>query len=129
MLAHGLRCRLRVSGLDDAKQLSVILRRAAQRVVVRGPPRRAALDDNRRAIEETATLAAAGAAGSAAVLVLVAGGLPDRSERLTAARARVRDALAELVPEAQAMGLRSLSNLCTPCMPRTVRPSPPWVRP
>ena len=70
-----------------------------------GALRRAALDDNRRAIEETAELAAAGAPGSAAVLVLVAGGLPDPPGRLAEARARVGDALSELVPEAQAMGV------------------------
>lgn len=70
-----------------------------------GPLRRAALDDNRRAIEETATLAAAGAPGSSAVLVLVAGGLPKGTKQLAAARARVRDALAELAPDAQAAGV------------------------
>ncbi len=70
-----------------------------------GPARRQALDDNRRAIDETATLAAAGAPGSAAVLVLVVGGLPSDSRDLAGARARVRDALAELAPEAQAAGV------------------------
>ncbi|WP_223694312.1 sugar phosphate isomerase/epimerase family protein [Leifsonia poae] len=72
---------------------------------VEGPTRRASLDDNRRAIDETATLAAAGAPGSAAVLVLVAGGLPDGSTDLTGARARMRDAVAELEPEARATGV------------------------
>lgn len=70
-----------------------------------GPARRAAIDDNRRAIEEAATLAAAGATGSTAVLVLVAGGLPDGSRDLVAARGRVRDALEELVPDAEAAGV------------------------
>jgi len=70
-----------------------------------GPERRAALDDNRRAIDETATLAAAGAAGSEAVLVLVAGGIPDGSRDLAGARSRVRDALAELAPDAAAAGV------------------------
>ncbi|CAN7411806.1 sugar phosphate isomerase/epimerase [Microbacterium sp. LjRoot45] len=70
-----------------------------------GPARRAAIDDNRRAIEEAATLAAAGAPGSTAVLVLVAGGLPDGSRDLVAARGRVRDALEELVPDAEAAGV------------------------
>jgi len=70
-----------------------------------GTARRAAMDDNRRAIEETATLAAAGAAGSQAVLVLVVGGLPEGSRDLAGARSRVRDALAELAPEAEAAGV------------------------
>jgi sugar phosphate isomerase/epimerase len=71
-----------------------------------GPQRRAALDDNRRAIAETAALAAAGAPGSAAVLVLVAGGLPAGSTDLIGARARVADAIAELEPEARAVGVQ-----------------------
>ncbi|WOF24289.1 sugar phosphate isomerase/epimerase [Microbacterium betulae] len=70
-----------------------------------GPVRRAALDDNRVAIEETATLAAAGAPGSRAVLVLVVGGLPEGSRDLAGARARVRDAVAELAPDAEAAGV------------------------
>lgn len=70
-----------------------------------GPERRAAIDDNRRAIEETATLAAAGAPGSTAVYVLVAGGLPDGSRDVVAARSQVADALAELAPEAAAAGV------------------------
>ncbi len=68
--------------------------------------RRAALDDNRRAIAETAALAAAAADGSAAVLVLVAGGLPDGDRDLRGARARARDAVAELVDDALAAGVR-----------------------
>ncbi|GAA1733856.1 hypothetical protein GCM10009746_15310 [Microbacterium paludicola] len=72
---------------------------------VEGPDRRAAIDDNRRAIEETATLAAAGAEGSRAVLVLVVGGLPEGSRDLPGARQRVRDAVAELAPDAQAAGV------------------------
>jgi sugar phosphate isomerase/epimerase len=71
-----------------------------------GPARRRALDDNRRAIEETAALAQAGAAGSQAVLVLVVGGLPAGSRDLAGARQRVGQALAELVPEAAAAGVR-----------------------
>ncbi len=70
-----------------------------------GPERRAAIDDNRRAIEETATLAAAGAPGSQAILVLVVGGLPEGSRDLAGARDRVRAALEELAPEAQAAGV------------------------
>jgi len=70
-----------------------------------GPERRAALDDNRRAIEETATLAAAGADGSTSILVLVAGGLPAGSRDLAGARARVRDAIGELAPDAAAAGV------------------------
>lgn len=71
-----------------------------------GPERRASIDDNRRAIEETATLAAAGAPGSTAVLVLVAGGIPEGSDDLAGARARVADALAELTPDAEAAGVQ-----------------------
>lgn len=71
-----------------------------------GPERRASIDDNRRAIEETATLAAAGADGSTAVLVLVAGGIPEGSNDLAGARARVADALAELAPDAEAAGVQ-----------------------
>ena len=70
-----------------------------------GPARRASIDDNRRAIEEAATLASAGAPGSTAVLVLVAGGLPEGSRDLAGARARVRDALGELAPDAEASGV------------------------
>lgn len=70
-----------------------------------GAERRAAIDENRRAIDETATLAAAGAPGSAAVLVLVAGGIPAGSTDLVGARARVGDALAELVPHAASAGV------------------------
>lgn len=70
-----------------------------------GPERRRSLDDNRVAIEETATLAAAGAEGSAAVLVLVSGGLPEGSTDLIGARERVRDAIGDLAPEAQAAGV------------------------
>ncbi|MEI5582475.1 MULTISPECIES: sugar phosphate isomerase/epimerase family protein [unclassified Agromyces] len=71
-----------------------------------GPERRASIDDNRRAIEETATLASAGAPGSTPVLVLVAGGLPEGSRDLDAARSRVADALAELAPVAEAAGVQ-----------------------
>lgn len=70
-----------------------------------GPARRASLEDNRRAIDETATLAAAGADGSEAVLVLVAGGLPAGSRDLDGARDRVRSALEELAPAAEAAGV------------------------
>jgi sugar phosphate isomerase/epimerase len=63
-----------------------------------GPARRAALDDNRRAIAEAAEL-------GAPVLVLVAGGLPEGSRNLAAARGRVADALAELAPAAREAGV------------------------
>ncbi len=56
--------------------------------------RRAAIEDNRRAIAEAAAL-------EAACLVLVTGGLPAGSRDLPGARAQVRDALAELLPEAR----------------------------
>ena len=70
-----------------------------------GQARRSAIDENRRAIEEAATLAAAGAPGSRAVLVLVAGALPTGSRDLIGTRARVRDAVEELVPDALAAGV------------------------
>ncbi|MCY1694815.1 sugar phosphate isomerase/epimerase family protein [Curtobacterium sp. SL109] len=71
-----------------------------------GAERRLAMDDNRRAIDETAALAGAGAPGSRPVLVLVAGGLPTGSKDLGAARARVADALTELVPHALDAGVQ-----------------------
>ncbi|WP_314649695.1 sugar phosphate isomerase/epimerase family protein [uncultured Microbacterium sp.] len=73
--------------------------------VPEGAERRASIDDNRRAIDETAALAAAGAEGSTAVLVLVAGGLPEGSRDIAGARSRVRDALGELAPHAEAAGV------------------------
>lgn len=73
--------------------------------LLEGPQRRAAIYDNVLAIEETALLAAAGAEGSTATLVLVAGGLPEGSRDLAGARERVRDALGELAPTAQAAGV------------------------
>ena len=71
-----------------------------------GAERRLAMDDNRRAIDETAALAGAGAPGSRPVLVLVAGGLPTGSKDLGEARARVADALTELVPHALDAGVQ-----------------------
>lgn len=56
-------------------------------------------DDNRRAIDEAAAL-------GAPVLVLVSGGLPAGSRDLDAARARVGEAIGELVPHARASGVR-----------------------
>jgi sugar phosphate isomerase/epimerase len=56
-------------------------------------------DDNLRAIDEAATL-------GAPVLVLVSGGLPADDRDLAGARARVADAVAELVPHARAAGVR-----------------------
>ncbi len=61
--------------------------------------RRRALDDNRRAVDEAAAL-------GAPCLVLVAGGLPDGSRDLPAARERVAEALAELAPYAGERGVR-----------------------
>jgi sugar phosphate isomerase/epimerase len=58
---------------------------------------------NRRAIDEAAALATPPATP---VLVLVSGGLPDGSRDLAGARARVGDALGELVPHARAAGVR-----------------------
>jgi sugar phosphate isomerase/epimerase len=57
------------------------------------------LDDNRAAIDEAAAL-------GAACLVLVAGGLPDNSKRLSAARQHAADAIAQLVPYAEDRGVR-----------------------
>jgi sugar phosphate isomerase/epimerase len=61
--------------------------------------RRSALADNRAAIEEAAML-------EADVLVLVAGGLPAGSRDLPAARRVIADAVGELVPRAQELGVR-----------------------
>ncbi|MFC5720299.1 sugar phosphate isomerase/epimerase family protein [Streptomyces gamaensis] len=61
--------------------------------------RTAALDENRAAVDEAAAL-------GAGVLVIVAGGLPSGCRDLAAARRRVTDALAELVPYARAHGVR-----------------------
>lgn len=57
-----------------------------------------AYDDNLRAIEETVTL-------GAPTLVLVPGGLPAGDRDLPAARDRVADAVARLVPAARAAGI------------------------
>jgi len=59
----------------------------------------AALADNKGAIDDAATL------GTSEV-VMVVGGLPPGDRDLTAARSRVTDRLAELVPFAQARGIR-----------------------
>lgn len=56
-----------------------------------------ALDDNRRALDEAATL-------GADMVVLVCGALPGLP--LAAARAQVRDGIAALLPQAEALGLR-----------------------
>lgn len=84
---------LRASGLRVSS-----LCRGGFVTAIEGPERRAAIDDNRRAIEEAAAV-------GAPVLVLVVGGLPPGSRDLTGARARVGEAIAELVPEARAAGV------------------------
>lgn len=56
-------------------------------------------EDNLRAIDEAAAL-------GAPVLVLVSGGLPEGSRDVDGARRRIRDAIGELVPHAQAAGVR-----------------------
>lgn len=61
--------------------------------------RRAALDDNHRAVDEAATL-------GAKCLVLVVGGLLSGSKDMGAARARVRDGIAELLPYARKAGVK-----------------------
>ncbi|RKT88064.1 Sugar phosphate isomerase/epimerase [Saccharopolyspora antimicrobica] len=58
-----------------------------------------ALDDNIAALDEAAAL-------SCPTLVLVPGGLPEGSRDLHGARQRVAEAIAELVPHAQARGVR-----------------------
>jgi sugar phosphate isomerase/epimerase len=58
-----------------------------------------AMADNLAAIEEAAAL-------EADVLVLVSGGLPPGSRDLPAARRAIADAIAELVPRAQELGVR-----------------------
>ena len=59
--------------------------------------REARIDDNRRAIEEAAEL-------GTDVLVLVCGPAPDRD--ILAGRAMVEDAIAQLLPDAQAAGVK-----------------------
>lgn len=61
--------------------------------------RLAALDDNRRAIEEAHAL-------GTDTLVLVVGGLPEGDRDIVAARQRVTEGIAELVPEAEQAGVR-----------------------
>ncbi|MCG7524630.1 sugar phosphate isomerase/epimerase [Streptomyces sp. OfavH-34-F] len=58
-----------------------------------------ALDDNRAALDEAAGV-------GTDTLVLVSGGLPEGSRDLYAARERIADALAELVPYAAERGVR-----------------------
>ena len=64
-----------------------------------GPARASALADNRQAIAEAAEL-------GADTLVLVSGGLPSGSRDLALARRMVADAIADLVPTAQQLGVR-----------------------
>ena len=56
-------------------------------------------DDNRRAIDEAAGV-------GSPILVLVSGGLPEGSRDIDGARARVGEAIGELVPYAQAAGVQ-----------------------
>lgn len=64
-----------------------------------GTARDTARESNRRAIDEAAAL-------DAACLVMVVGGLPVGDTDLVAARTRMADEIAELVPHAQANGVR-----------------------
>lgn len=66
--------------------------------ITEGAERRAAIDDNRRALDEAAAL-------GAPALVLVAGGLPGGSTDLIGARQSVADALDELAPYAESVGV------------------------
>jgi sugar phosphate isomerase/epimerase len=61
--------------------------------------RKAAIEDNRAAIAEAAAL-------GADTLVLVSGGLVPGSRDITLARRLIADAIAELIPAAQAYGIR-----------------------
>ena len=58
-----------------------------------------AIEDNRRAIDEAAIL-------GAPELIMVVGGLPEGERRIDQARARVAERLDELVPHAEARGVR-----------------------
>lgn len=60
--------------------------------------RQAALDDNKRAIEEARAI-------GAQCLVVVAGGLPESSKDIAAARRMVADGLAEILPFARSAGV------------------------
>ena len=64
-----------------------------------GEAGRRAIADNRAAVDEAAEL-------GTDVLVLVSGGVPEGSRDLNGARSRVLDAIGELVPHAQAAGVR-----------------------
>jgi len=64
-----------------------------------GPDLPAILEDNRRAIDEAETL-------GTSELIMVVGGLPPGSRDLSGARAAVSDRLADLVPYAEARGVR-----------------------
>jgi sugar phosphate isomerase/epimerase len=59
----------------------------------------AAIDENRRLIEATAAL-------GAGHLVILSGGLEDGSKDIDGARARALDAIASLVPDARAAGIK-----------------------
>jgi sugar phosphate isomerase/epimerase len=85
--------------LDDHGLTVTGLNRAGPLTAPDAAGRRAALDDARRAIDEAAAI-------RAACLLVLTGSLPEGSKDLVGTRARVRDALAELVPDARAAGVR-----------------------
>jgi len=93
VLEAGLGRSIRI--IDDSGLRVSSLCRGGFFTMEEGPSRRESMDDNRRAIAEAHAL-------GAPALVLVAGGLPAGSRDIVGARARVRDAIAELADEAAA---------------------------
>ena len=93
VLEAGLGRSIRI--IDDSGLRVSSLCRGGFFTMEEGPSRRESMDDNRRAIAEAHAL-------GAPALVLVAGGLPAGSRDIVGARARVRDAVAELADEAAA---------------------------
>ncbi|HEX7735133.1 MAG TPA: sugar phosphate isomerase/epimerase family protein [Ktedonobacteraceae bacterium] len=93
--AHGIAASRRL--LDDAGLRVSSLCRGGWFPAASREERQTRLDDNRRAIAEAAEL-------GAPVLVLVCGPAPDRD--ITAGRAMVADAIAQLLPDAQAAGIK-----------------------
>lgn len=93
--AHGIAASRRL--IDDAGLRVSSLCRGGWFPAASKEERQARIDDNRRAIEEAAAL-------GTDVLVLVCGPAPDRD--ITAGRAMVEDAIAQLLPDAQAAGVK-----------------------
>lgn len=83
---------------DSGLRVSSLCRGGFMTAAEAGARQRAA-KDNRQAVQETATL-------GAATLVLVPGGLPEHDRDLPGARARVVEAVGDLVPYAAALGVQ-----------------------